>query len=70
MSEAARIDHSKKKPSHLAYLVKDKEKGGQWIEIGCAWSTKDGDGYVIRLDAIPTDGRVVLRVNKNEWGQR
>jgi hypothetical protein len=65
MSEADRIDHSKKQPSHIAYQVRDgKDDQSFWTRIGVAWATKDGKGYTIHLNAVPLDGKIVLRVNE------
>lgn len=64
MNEATKIDHSKRHPSHYAYVVQDQDKGGRWTKIGAAWSTKDGDGMVLHLDCLPVDGRIVIRTNK------
>ena len=63
MSEAARIDHSKKQPSHIAYQVRDREgQKGFWTRIGSAWPHSDGKGFNIQLEAVPLDGRVTLRI--------
>ena len=65
MSEASRIDHSKKQPSLIAYQVRDgKDDQSFWTRIGVAWATKDGKGYTIHLNAVPLDGKIVLRVNE------
>lgn len=54
---------SSKMPSHLAYQVKDREgKKAIWTRIGSAWAHADGKGFNIQLDALPTDGRISLRV--------
>ena len=51
-----------------AYSVRDFEKGGQtestWTRIGIAFQHQDGNGFDLRLDAIPLDGRVALRRTK------
>jgi hypothetical protein len=62
MSEASRIDHSKKHPTHICYSVRDGKEGhkARWSEIGAAWATKDGKGFVLHLNAMPIDGRVVM----------
>ena len=56
------------KPTHIAYAVRNFEKGGKadssWSQIGSAWLHKDGGGYDLVLDAVPVNGRVVLRINK------
>ena len=52
-----------KAPSHVAYQVRDRE--GQkafWTRIGTAWAHADGKGFNIQLEALPLDGRIVLRV--------
>jgi hypothetical protein len=54
-----------KKPEYKAFTVKDigkgDEKKGRWLEIGAAWPHKDGEGFDLTLDALPVDGRIVLR---------
>ncbi len=56
------------KPSYIAYIVrnyeKDGEKQGKWLECGAAWPNRDGDGFSLTLDALPVDGRIVLRKPK------
>lgn len=57
-----------KRPFMLAYTVKaiDDGRNSVWSKIGAAWSHKDGQGYEIRMDALPVDGRVVLRTVKDK----
>ena len=52
-----------KRPFMLAYTVKPIEDGQNsvWSKIGAAWAHKDGQGYEVRMDALPVDGRIVLR---------
>ncbi|MEM9910692.1 MAG: hypothetical protein AAF922_07890 [Pseudomonadota bacterium] len=52
-----------KRPFMLAYTVKPIDDGRKsvWSKIGAAWSHKDGQGYEVRMDAHPVDGRIVLR---------
>jgi hypothetical protein len=53
------------KPSFTAYTVHKRE--GQddfWIAIGAAFMHQDGDGYNIVLQALPLDGKIVLRPPK------
>lgn len=64
MSDAERIDHSKKHPAYIAYSVREGKEGqkGFWTRIGVAWKTKDGKGFTVQLDGlVPLDGRIVLR---------
>ena len=56
------------KPAYTAYAVRDYTKDGQkdseWLKVGAAWPHKDGKGFDLNLDALPTSGRIVLRVNE------
>lgn len=60
-----------KLPTHIAYHVRDREKGQKsiWTRIGCAWTNADGS-FNIQLDALPVDGRMNIRVasDKKENG--
>lgn len=52
----------KRKPSHIAYSVRDIEGGkGFFNRVGVAFAHKDGKGLDILLDAIPLDGKICLR---------
>jgi len=54
-------------PSHRAYTVIKRE--GQddfWLVIGAAFMHQDGDGYNVVLQALPIDGKIVLRLPKDE----
>ena len=54
-------------PTHRAYTVIKRE--GQddfWLAIGAAFAHQDGDGFNIVLQALPIDGKVVLRHPKDE----
>lgn len=53
-----------KKPSHKAFVVREGEDKGYWMEIGAAWAHKDGKGFDLQLDALPVSGRIALRVNE------
>jgi hypothetical protein len=57
------------KPTHTAFTVRDYKDGegkqkGRWLEIGAAWVHKDGKGFDVALEALPVDGRLVLRLNE------
>jgi len=58
------------KPTHTAYQVREFESGGEkrssWTAIGSAWSHPDGEGFNIRLHAMPIDGNIVLRTAKEK----
>ena len=52
------------KPTHKVFTVRDsEEEGGKafWTRLGSAWEHKDGKGFNIALDALPLNGRLVLR---------
>ena len=53
-----------KHPSHHAYTVvrSDADSKGYWLKIGAAWPHKSGDGFTIKLDALPLNGEIVLRL--------
>lgn len=45
-----------------AFHVRGREgEKGFWTRIGAAWPHQDGQGMTLRLDAIPADGRIVIR---------
>ncbi len=46
------------------YKTSDGEVKGRWLEIGAAWVHKDGKGFDVALEALPVDGRLVLRLNE------
>lgn len=54
-----------RQPNYTAYTVVKRE--GQddfWIAIGGAWLHEDGDGYNVVLQALPINGKIVLRLPK------
>ena len=50
-----------RKPTHRLYRVLGDGKGAIWTPIGAAWPNKDGLGFSLQCDAIPLQGRLVLR---------
>lgn len=58
------------KPAFIAYSVREYEAGGEqkshWAQIGAMWGHKNGDGFSLQLDAVPLDGRIVLRQPKEK----
>lgn len=56
---------SKKRPDLIAYFVPERDNA-RWTEIGAAWANRDGEGFSLRLDLIPTGGtgNIVLRKRK------
>ena len=54
-------------PTYQAYTVVKRE--GQddfWLNIGAAFMHQDGDGFNIVLQALPIDGKIVLRPPKSD----
>ena len=51
------------KPYLLGYTERPSDDGKQsyWSKIAIAWAHKDGQGYNIQMDALPVDGKLVLR---------
>ena len=57
--------------AYRAYTVIKREGADDfWLAIGAAFMHQDGDGYNIVLQALPIDGRVVLRLPKDEQTQQ
>lgn len=54
-------------PTFRAYTV-IKREGQQdfWLNIGAAFTHQDGGGLTVALQALPIDGRVVLRHPKTD----
>ena len=58
-------------PAYRAYTVIKRE--GQedfWLAIGAAFMHQDGDGYNIVLQALPIDGKIVLRLPKDDQTEK
>ena len=54
-----------KSPSHIAYQVRDGAEGtSHFNRIGSAFALKDGQGFNLKLDSVPVDGKVTLRTVK------
>jgi len=58
-----------KSPTYHAYTVRDAKAEGQkafWTRIGAFFAHDDGEGGTLILEALPLDGRIVLRAPKND----
>lgn len=54
-------------PAFRAFTVVKREGADDfWLPIGAAFPHQDGDGFNLVLQALPIDGRVVLRTPKEE----
>lgn len=63
-------DKTNRAPTHELFTLKDNAKGKAfWTKIGAAWPHKDGKGFDLSLNAIPLDGRIVMREPKEETAE-
>ena len=55
------------KPAYRAYTVIKREgKDDYWLNLGVAFPHDDGEGFNLLLQALPIDGKIVLRTYKEE----
>ena len=55
------------KPAYRAYTVIKREgKDDFWLNLGVAFRHENGEGFNLLLQALPLDGKIVLRVYKDE----
>ena len=54
-------------PTHRAYTVIKREgKDDYWLNLGVAFVHEDGEGFNLLLQAMPLDGKLVLRTYKEK----
>jgi len=54
-------------PAFQAYrVIKREGQDDYWLNVGAAFPHQDGNGYNVVLQAIPIDGKIVLRPPKGE----
>jgi hypothetical protein len=54
-------------PAYRAFTVVKREGADDfWLPIGAAFPHQDGEGFNLVLQALPIDGRVVLRTPKDD----
>jgi hypothetical protein len=54
-------------PTHRAYTVIKREgKEDFWLNLGVAFAHEDGEGFNVLLQAMPLDGKLVLRTYKEK----
>ena len=54
-------------PTHRAYTVIKREgKEDYWLNLGMAFRQDDGEGFNLLLQALPLDGKLVLRTYKEQ----
>lgn len=59
---------SKAKPAFTLYCVTGEGEKAFWSRIGAAWPHKDGNGYSIKLESIPLNGRIQMRSENAQEG--
>ena len=50
-----------RKPTHRLYRVTGDGAAASWTPIGGAWPNKDGNGFSVSCDAVPLQGRIIMR---------
>jgi hypothetical protein len=54
-------------PTYQAYTVVKREgQDDYWLNIGAAFMHQDGDDFNIMLQALPINGKIVLRPPKSD----
>lgn len=53
--------HASRKPSHRLYIVLGEGEKAVWRPVGAGWTHGDGKGFNLSVDALPLNGRLVLR---------
>ena len=48
-------------PTHHVFVVDGEGANAFWTKIGAAWQHADGKGFNMTFNAVPLDGRVVVR---------
>lgn len=48
-------------PAFRLYRVDGNGPDARWTKIGAAWPKRDGKGFNILCDAVPLQGRIVMR---------
>ena len=54
-------------PTYQAYTVVKREgQDDYWLNVGAAFMHQDGDGFNVMLQALPINGKIVLRPPKSD----
>ena len=64
------MKQTNRKPSHSVFLVEGEGETAYLTRIGAAWQHEDGDGFNVKLSAIPLAGRIVIRRAKSHGEAR
>ena len=61
MTTQTQTNAHSKKPTHRLYVVTGPDENPVWRNIGAAWPNRDHEGFTLLCDAVPTNGRIVMR---------
>jgi len=53
-----------RQPDFNVYTLDGDGRNAFWLKIGAAWAHREGGGFNIVLQALPLNGRLVLREPK------
>lgn len=57
-----------RKPEYEVFQVLETSKDkSYWNRIGAAWVHEDGDGLSVTLNAMPLDGRIIIRALRRRY---
>ena len=62
--------NQKSQKPYAVYVVEGEGDKAYWTKIGAAWAHEDGNGFNITLNAMPLDGRLVVRKPKAQDGDK
>lgn len=55
------------RPSHRVYtVIKRENKEDYWLNLGVAFEHDDNAGYNLLLQALPIDGKLVMRTYRED----
>jgi hypothetical protein len=58
-------ENNTNRPTHYVYHIARELQGkDRWTRLGAGWSHRDGEGFTLRLDALPLTGELVIRMPK------
>jgi hypothetical protein len=46
---------------YIAYTVEKNGRKSYWTKIGVGWFHKNGEGFTVKLSALPLNGEIVFR---------
>lgn len=60
-TQTSETQNTGRRPTHRLYIVTGEGEKAIWRPIGAGWSHGDGKGFNLACDAMPLQGRLVLR---------